>query len=178
MAVPCAHLLCCVIVPGGTANVLSVELGIPADQTQATQLLGGVPNRIRPLDMGALVGGNPDGDLMFFHLGIGMEGSMHQEADREAKDRSGMLAYVTAALKTLSNPTPAHYRMVIDGETVEADVPAGKHKFAVWHEGRKLGDYTVEVVPDQTAPLEITITAADLARAEPSAQQRTVVLAP
>jgi plastocyanin len=53
-----------------------------------------------------------------------------------------------------------------DGAFTIADVPAGKHKFAVWHEGRKLGDYTVEVVPDQTAPLEITITAADLARAE------------
>lgn len=65
-----------------------------------------------------------------------------------------------------------------DGGFTIADVPAGKHKFAVWHEGHKLGDYTVEVVPDQETPLEIKITAAQLARAEGSAQQRTVVLAP
>lgn len=65
-----------------------------------------------------------------------------------------------------------------DGAFAIADVPAGKHKFAVWHEGHKLGDYTVEVVPDQDTPLEIKITAAELARAEGSPRQRTVVLAP
>jgi YegS/Rv2252/BmrU family lipid kinase len=114
-----------VILPGGTANVLSVELGIPRDQTQAALLLGGAPNAIRALDMGALVGarrdGDTNGDLLFFHLGIGLEGTMHEEADREAKDRSGMFAYVLSALKTLSNPTMAHYHLVLDGEVVEAD---------------------------------------------------------
>jgi diacylglycerol kinase (ATP) len=114
-----------VILPGGTANVLSVELGIPADQTRATALLGGVPNAIRALDMGALVGAKVEGgnrdELLFFHLGIGLEGTMHEAADRDAKDRSGMLAYVVAALKTLANPTMAHYRLTLDGEQVEAD---------------------------------------------------------
>ncbi len=111
-----------VILPGGTANVLSMELDIPRDLTQAAMLLGGVPNAVRALDMGSLVGGQPNGDdLMFFHLGIGLEGTLHSEADREAKDRSGMFAYVTAALKTLTNPTMTHYRMTIDGEEVEAD---------------------------------------------------------
>jgi diacylglycerol kinase (ATP) len=114
-----------VIIPGGTANVLSVELGIPADQTEAAMLLGGTPNSVRTLDMGVLVGGNRDNgkqsDLFFFHLGMGLEGAMHEKADREAKDRSGMFAYILAALKTLSNPTTSHYRMTIDGEEVEAD---------------------------------------------------------
>ncbi len=115
-----------IIIPGGTANVLSVELGIPADQTQAAMLLGGSPNAIQTLDMGVLVGAKPDAgandsDLYFFHLGLGIEGTMHEKADREAKDRSGMFAYATAALQTLSNPTVAHYRMTLDGETVEAD---------------------------------------------------------
>ncbi len=114
-----------IIIPGGTANVLSVELGIPADQTEAALLMGGSPNTIRTLDMGVLVGAKPDGgsdsDLYFFHLGLGIEGVMHEKADREAKDRSGMFAYITAALQTLSNPTVAHYRMTLDGETVEAD---------------------------------------------------------
>ncbi len=111
-----------VILPGGTANVLSVELGIPADQTQASLLLGSVPNAIRTLDMGALAGANKDkSDLLFFHLGMGLEGAMHEGADREAKDRSGMLAYALAALKTLSNPSMTHYTLTLDGETVEAD---------------------------------------------------------
>lgn len=111
-----------VIIPGGTANVLSVELGIPADQTEALQLLGGVPNQVRTLDMAALKAGQPNGeDLLFFHLGVGLEGTMHEEADRDAKDRSGMFAYVVSALKTLSNPTSAHYELTLDGEKVETD---------------------------------------------------------
>jgi diacylglycerol kinase (ATP) len=114
-----------IIIPGGTANVLSVELGIPADQNQAALLLGGAPNAIRTLDMGVLVGGKRDGDdqsdLFFFHMGMGLEGEMHEKADREAKDRSGMFAYVVAALKTLSNPTTSHYHLRLDGEQVEAE---------------------------------------------------------
>lgn len=114
-----------VILPGGTANMLSVELGIPGDQTQAALLLGGTPNAIRVLDMGALVGAKRSGstadDLLFFHLGIGLESTMHEEADREAKDRSGMLAYAVAALKTLSKPTMAHYYLTLDGEAVEVE---------------------------------------------------------
>lgn len=65
-----------------------------------------------------------------------------------------------------------------DGSFSIADVPAGKHKFAVWHEGRKVGDYSVTVEPDQTATLEIKLTGADLARAEVPAQQRTIVFSP
>ncbi len=111
-----------VIMPGGTANVLSVELGIPHDQTQAALLLGGAPNAIRALDMAGLIGGKgKDGDLMFFHLGVGIEGAMHANADRDAKDRSGMMAYVLSALRTLTNPITSHYTMTLDGETVEAD---------------------------------------------------------
>lgn len=111
-----------VIIPGGTANVLSVELGIPADQSQAIQLLGGTPNAIRTLDMGVLKTAdaeNEEKELFFFHLGMGVEGTMHEKADREAKDRSGMFAYVTAALSTLSNPTTSTYRLTLDGEVVE-----------------------------------------------------------
>jgi diacylglycerol kinase (ATP) len=114
-----------VIIPGGTANVLSVELGIPSDQDQATLLLGGIPNAIRELDMGVLVGAKRDdanqNDLFFFHLGMGLEGAMHEKADREAKDRSGMFAYVLAALKTLSNPTTSRYHLILDGKEVDAE---------------------------------------------------------
>lgn len=111
-----------VILPGGTANVLSVELGIPSDQTQAAMLLGGTPNTIRALDMAALVGArHQKGELLFFHLGLGLEGLMHEEANREAKDRSGMFAYLGAALKTLSNPTMARYHLTLDGEAVETE---------------------------------------------------------
>lgn len=63
-----------------------------------------------------------------------------------------------------------------DGAFTIADVPAGKHKFAVWHEGKKLGDYTVEVQADQTTPLDITIPSASLAqRFDPQATKSVVL---
>ena len=61
--------------------------------------------------------------------------------------------------------------------TIEG-VPAGNHKFAVWHEGRKLGDYSVTVQPDQQAQLDITISGADLALIPLADGVKTVVLAP
>jgi hypothetical protein len=63
-----------------------------------------------------------------------------------------------------------------DGAFTIADVPAGKHKFVVWHEGKKLGDYTVEVQPDQTTPLDITIPSASLAQAADPNATKAVVL--
>jgi YegS/Rv2252/BmrU family lipid kinase len=114
-----------VLIPGGTANVLSMELGIPRDVTKAALLLGGAPNTVRTLDMGALVSterdGEADGNVLLFHVGIGAEGRLHMEADRDSKDRAGMFAYVMAALKTLSNPATARYHLLIDGQPVEAE---------------------------------------------------------
>ncbi len=110
-----------VIIPGGTANVLSVELGIPADQAQAELLLGSAPNAVRALDMASLAHGSGDDDLLFFHLGIGLEGAMNESADREAKDRSGILAYALAALKSLGNPRMTHSTLTLDGNQVDAD---------------------------------------------------------
>lgn len=63
-----------------------------------------------------------------------------------------------------------------DGTFTITDVPAGKHKFAVWHEGRKVGDYSVEVQPDQTSPLDITIPSNSLAQLRPAQSPKTVVL--
>lgn len=62
-----------------------------------------------------------------------------------------------------------------DGSFTISDVPAGKHRFAVWHEGRKLGDYTVEVRPDQTTPLDVNVSASSFARRE-SLEPKTVIL--
>jgi YegS/Rv2252/BmrU family lipid kinase len=104
-----------VILPGGTANVLSVELGIPRDLVDAISLINNPETVLRPLDMGK------SGDQLFFHLGMGLESNMIEGADREAKDQSGMLAYIKSALKEIRNPPTAHYRMKIDGELVEAD---------------------------------------------------------
>jgi diacylglycerol kinase (ATP) len=101
------------ILPGGTANVLSIELGIPSDLAQAARLLAGSPHMLRPVDMGTT------GEQMFFHLGIGFEGHMIQEANRGAKDRSGGMAYIFSALRQMSNLPVTQFRLQLDGEEVE-----------------------------------------------------------
>ncbi|KAB2867369.1 MAG: diacylglycerol kinase family lipid kinase [Anaerolineae bacterium] len=103
------------ILPGGTANVLSIELGIPRDFSQAISLLDSSRSTPKAIDMGMV------GDQAFFHLGMGLEAEMNKEADREAKNRNGIFAYVNAALKNLRNFPTTHYHLELDGEKIEID---------------------------------------------------------
>lgn len=103
------------ILPGGTANIISVELGIPRPLDEALALLTPGASRLRGVDMGRT------GDHYFFHLGMGLEGEMVKGATREEKDKSGLLAYITAAVRNLRKLSPVTYRLVIDGEEIETE---------------------------------------------------------
>ncbi|MCL5996957.1 MAG: YegS/Rv2252/BmrU family lipid kinase, partial [Chloroflexi bacterium] len=104
------------IFPGGTANVTSIELGIPGKLEEAVALVVGVACDYRWVDMGRL------GDRLFLgHVGIGLEANMHENADRPTKDRLGFLAYPVAALQALREPPMSHYTLTLDGQTVEID---------------------------------------------------------
>jgi diacylglycerol kinase (ATP) len=103
------------ILPGGTANVMSVELGIPNDLAAASELFCGNQCRARWVDMGE-VHGRP----FLLRAGIGFEAAMVQEADREAKSGMGVMAYLFSALNNLRQPKDAVYRITIDGESVES----------------------------------------------------------
>src|SRR5690349_10271394 len=82
------------IFPGGTANVTSIELGIPSKLDEAVTLVCSTARDYRWMDMGKL------GDLLFLgHVGIGLEANMHETADRPMKDQLGFLAYPIAALR-------------------------------------------------------------------------------
>jgi YegS/Rv2252/BmrU family lipid kinase len=102
------------ILPGGTANVLSIELGVPRELPAALSLLSDPTAVLRAIDMGEVEG------KLFFHMGIGFEAKMVLGADRENKNRSGFFAYISSALKNLRNPPTANYAMLIDGQHVEA----------------------------------------------------------
>jgi diacylglycerol kinase (ATP) len=102
------------ILPGGTANVIAVELGIPSDLAQAAALVGADQPADRRIDVGQI------GDHYFLiRVGMGFEAQMVQGADRPLKDRVGPLAYAVAAMQALAAPTVAEYRLTIDGTVVE-----------------------------------------------------------
>ncbi|MGH2521864.1 MAG: diacylglycerol/lipid kinase family protein, partial [Anaerolineales bacterium] len=111
------------IFPGGTANVMSVELGIPADLAEACALVCGSASAIRTIDVGKVLRvNNPEGGDYFFltRVGMGLEVQVIEGADRETKDRMGWLAYALSALRALTSPPVAHYRLTLDGWEIES----------------------------------------------------------
>jgi YegS/Rv2252/BmrU family lipid kinase len=104
------------ILPGGTANVMSVELGVPNDLAQACRMACNPESVIRDVDLGVV-----NGHHFILRVGIGFEAAMVENADRELKNRFGVFAYLWSAVQNLTQPTLAHYRMTIDGKPIESD---------------------------------------------------------
>ncbi len=104
------------ILPGGTANVMSVELGIPTDLAQACRVACGVDSILRAIDMGEV-----NGHHFVLRVGVGFEADMVEQADRELKNRFGVFAYLWSAVQNLTQPTISHYQLTIDGKEIETD---------------------------------------------------------
>ncbi len=104
------------IFPGGTANVMSVELGIPNDLTEAMALVCGDNSYVRTVDVGQV------GDRYFLlRVGIGFEADVMNKTEREAKNRMGTLAYLLSGFQTLNDRKLAKYRLTLDDQDVEAE---------------------------------------------------------
>lgn len=101
------------ILPGGTANVLSLELGIPADLAAAAALACGEKATLRAIDAGQICGKH-----FLLRAGLGFEAAMIEQADRTLKDRYGMLAYWWSAMQNLRQPQLFEYQMKLDGKEI------------------------------------------------------------
>jgi YegS/Rv2252/BmrU family lipid kinase len=104
------------ILPGGTANLLSVELGIPKDLTETAQIMIDPNSVVRHVDMGQVAE-----KRFMLRVGIGFAGEKVKLADREMKDKWGILAYSIAGLKALETVPVAHYTITVDGDEYETD---------------------------------------------------------
>ncbi|HEX9842635.1 MAG TPA: diacylglycerol kinase family protein [bacterium] len=86
--------------PGGTANVMAFELGLPRDPLRAARaLLDAEPVPVRP--------GVLDGRRFLLMAGIGFDADAVQGVSPALKKRLGKGAYVLSALRALSAPMPA-----------------------------------------------------------------------
>jgi diacylglycerol kinase (ATP) len=105
------------IFPGGTANVMSVELGIPSTDIETSiDFVANGNYTTRRIDMGRV-----NDRLFLLRIGIGLEADMMKSADQEIKNRFGMLAYAFSAVNEMRNLTPTLYRVRVDGELHEVE---------------------------------------------------------
>lgn len=104
------------IFPGGTGNVMSVELGIPRELDRAAELIFEDKRHIRPVDVGRI------GDHHFMlRASVGFEAAVVKKSTRDMKDRFGLLAYGFAVLEALNEPVQARYELTLDGREIETD---------------------------------------------------------
>lgn len=103
-----------VILPGGSANVLATELGIPSDLKEACTLLSHGPLETKTIDVGQF-------DKRYFIVGIslGFEADVVKGADRETKNKMGIFAYLLSAVAALKITKKAVYHLKIDGQEHE-----------------------------------------------------------
>lgn len=102
------------IIPGGTANVMAKELGIPTSTIEAINLLKTNSLIKKRIDMGK-VNGKP----FIIRLNLGILAEMVKSTKRKEKNKFGILAYLTSAIKhTISLPRE-EYKLILDGKKVK-----------------------------------------------------------
>lgn len=104
------------ILPGGTGNSVALELGIPFILSEAYKLIVQDPPNIRRIDVGWA-----NGNAFLLRLGIGFEALAVQAADRQAKDRWGVLAYAIGTLAALNRSQISSYRIQVDEQIVATE---------------------------------------------------------
>ncbi len=102
------------IIPGGTANVMAKELGLPLTAPGALQLLVGNNTRTEHLDMGTM-----NGKPFLLRVNLGIMADMILKVDSTQKNTFGQMAYGISALKTMVDTQPVKYTLTIDGERIE-----------------------------------------------------------
>ena len=102
------------ILPGGTANLMSMEMGLPRDLAQAAEVAISERSKIRAIDIGQA------GDNYFIlRVGFGFSGKKVEAVSREMKDRFGVFAYTIGALKALRDTDIISWKLTLDGERQE-----------------------------------------------------------
>jgi diacylglycerol kinase (ATP) len=105
--------------PGGTANALCDEMGVPQSTVEALKVIKDANSKIRAIDVGKV------GKRHFMlRIGSGLIGAYSTSVDRDLKDRYGLFAYFIGTVRAVTQPKVNHYKLDIDGEKIELDALA------------------------------------------------------
>jgi diacylglycerol kinase (ATP) len=100
-----------IILPGGSANVMAMELGIPTDLKAACAIISQVPLTTKTIDVGQF-----DKRYFITAMSFGFGADLVKGADRESKNRFGIFSYFLSAAAALMNTKRAVYHLKIDGQ--------------------------------------------------------------
>ena len=104
------------LLPGGTGNLMSIELGLPQVMEKAAELLASDESQMRAIDVGQC------GEYHFLlRVYLGFDAQRISITTRQMRDRYGKAAYAIAALKAIPQSKAVHYRFTVDGEQVESE---------------------------------------------------------
>ena len=102
------------IVPRGTANLLALNLGIPADRESA--IATAFAGQVARIDCG-----RANGEPFLIAVGAGVHADVVARADRATKRRWGVAAYGIAGWRATRGIAPARFRIWIDGQESEIE---------------------------------------------------------
>lgn len=97
------------ILPAGTANVVSRELGIPKNPEAVAAMI--IEGRIREMDAGIR-----DGRRFMLGAGAGLDAAIAEAVSQQRGRKSNLLKWVGPSIKTSLRYTFPAFRVVADGE--------------------------------------------------------------
>lgn len=101
------------IIPGGTANVMARELGVPMETRAAVEMLLPGHCGVKAIDMGTM-----NGQPFLLRVNLGIMADMVLQANRELKDYIGRFAYGVTAVSTIASAQPFACQLEIDGKNI------------------------------------------------------------
>ena len=102
------------VLPGGTANVMARELGLPLDPVAA--LAAGLRGSVRRVDLGILTGGRSSRFLLF--VGAGFDAFVAERVRPAVKARLGIAAYYLETLRALAAYRFPEFEVAAGDETL------------------------------------------------------------
>lgn len=101
------------ILPGGSGNVVSAELGSPINFVRCLKLFCQGKVKERVIDVGRV------GDKYFLlRISSGLEAEIVRATEQTLKSRVGVLAYALSGFKAVLKTKPTHYTFNLDGKKV------------------------------------------------------------
>jgi diacylglycerol kinase (ATP) len=109
--------------PGGTANVLARELGLPFDAEQVADMIA--RGRQRRIHIGCAID-ERTGERRYFFLmaGVGLDASIVRRVRPRLKRRVGEAAFWYSGLEHLAGWQPVPFHVEVDGQTYPATFAA------------------------------------------------------